>query len=165
MNKWIVAIGILVVAVIAGFVLIILPPSAKAPTTGSSDGTSTTTDADGNGGGDQSNAAAKSDLIKATTPAAGSKVSSPLIVTGQARGGWYFEASFPYELKNAQGETIAQGPVQAQGDWMTQDFVPFSVTISFPAQPAGSKGTLLLKKDNPSGLPENEDQLEVPVTF
>lgn len=141
--------GILVIVVIAGIVLILMPPPVHAPTTPSP----------------VSNAVAKADLIVADTPKAGSAISSPLTILGRARGNWYFEASFPYELKDAQGNTLAQGPVQAQGEWMTSDFVPFSTIITFPSQPAGSKGTLILKKDNPSGLPENEDQLVIPITF
>lgn len=148
--------GVVVIALIIVAALIMLASPATAPTTSNNGGTGTT---------DHGNAAAKADLIKATLPLPGSKVTSPLTITGQARGTWYFEASFPYELKNAQGITIAQGPVQAQGDWMTTDFVPFSVVITFPAQPAGSKGTLILHKDNPSGLPQNEDHLIIPVVF
>ena len=88
-----------------------------------------------------------------------------LRVTGKARGGWYFEASFPVQIKNASGTVIAEGPAQAQGEWMTQDYVPFKITLSFPAQAAGSKGTVVLRNDNPSGLPENDKSLEIPVTF
>lgn len=149
MNKWTtLGIGIFVVAVIAGVFFVLLPPRAQAPTT---------TDAD--------NAAEKADKIRATAPTPNSTVTSPLTVTGQARGTWYFEASFPYELRTASGTVIAQGPVQAQSDWMTEDFVPFSVSIPFPPQLSGSEGTLILHKDNPSGLPENEDQLIIPVVF
>ena len=63
------------------------------------------------------------------------------------------------------GHVIAEGPAQAQGEWMTQDYVPFKITLSFPAQAAGSKGTVVLRNDNPSGLPENDKSLEIPVTF
>lgn len=104
-------------------------------------------------------------MITVLLPTPNQTVASPLTVTGQARGNWYFEASFPVELRNAAGTVIAQAPVQAQGDWMTTNFVPFKGTLTFPAQPAGSKGTLVFRKDNPSGLPENDAQIVVPVTF
>ncbi|MBX4192280.1 Gmad2 immunoglobulin-like domain-containing protein [Candidatus Parcubacteria bacterium] len=107
----------------------------------------------------------KDDLIVVTSVKANQKVSSPLTVQGKARGSWYFEASFPYELKDAEGHVLAQGPVEAQGDWMTAEYVPFTFIINYAPQPAGSKGTLVLHKDNPSGLPENENQLEIPITF
>ena len=104
-------------------------------------------------------------LITVTSPTANQRVMSPLTITGQARGTWYFEASFPVELRNAAGAVIAQGPAQAQGEWMTENFVPFKTTLSFPAQPAGSKGTLILRKDNPSGDPVRDQSVSIPVTF
>jgi len=93
----------------------------------------------------------------------GDTVTSPLTVTGEARG-WYFEASFPVRLLDGNGNEIAIAPAQAQSDWMTSDFVPFSVTLTF-APPSTATGTLVLEKDNPSGLPENADSISIPVTF
>ncbi len=105
------------------------------------------------------------DMVRVDAPLSGAKVSSPLTVMGSARGNWYFEASFPVILQDASGAVIAQKPAQAQGEWMTTDFVPFTVTLTFPTQPAGSHGTLILKKDNPSGLPQNDDSRQIPVSF
>ncbi len=105
------------------------------------------------------------DMVRIDAPLPGAKVSSPLTVMGSARGSWYFEASFPVILKDASGAVIAQKPAQAQGDWMTTDFVPFTVTLSFPAQPAGSHGTLILRKDNPSGLAQYDDSRQITVSF
>lgn len=104
-------------------------------------------------------------LIRPVLPAAGSTITSPLTITGEARGTWYFEASFPVEILNASGQVIAQGPAQAQGEWMTEDFVPYSATLTFPAQTPGSSGTIVLKKDNPSGEPANDQQTTISVTF
>jgi|GEM_PF-714304 len=105
-----------------------------------------------------------SDLIRVTAPAANATVSSPLTITGEARGTWYFEASFPARLLDANGVVLFEGPIQAQGDWMTEEFVPFSATINFKA-PTAKTGTLVLMKDNPSGLPENDKELRIPVNF
>ena len=91
-------------------------------------------------------------------------VTSPITVSGQARGNWYFEANFPITLFDANGNIIAQKPVQAQGDWMTVEYVPFSVTFDF-INPTTDTGTLLLHNDNPSGLPENDRELSIPVRF
>lgn len=104
-------------------------------------------------------------LITVTSPTSGQQISSPLTITGEARGTWYFEASFPLELRDASGAVIAQHYAEAQADWMTENFVPFRSTLSFPAQPAGSQGTLILRKDNPSGLPENDNSVSIPVVF
>ncbi len=45
--------------------------------------------------------------VVVTSPAANALVQSPLTVSGKARGGWYFEASFPVRLLDDQGNTSA----------------------------------------------------------
>jgi len=47
---------------------------------------------------------------------------------------------------------------------MTENFVPFAVSLAFD-QPTTATGTLVLQKDNPSGLPENADEITIPVRF
>ncbi len=148
-------IAALVIIVALGAVLLILP--GKTTPLGPM-GTSTPT-------GNENAIAQISDLIVVGSPTKNFTISSPLVITGNARGTWYFEASFPVELKDASGKTIAQHYAEAQSDWMTENFVPFKSTLTFPKQPAGSKGTLILHKDNPSGLPENDRSLEIPVVF
>jgi hypothetical protein len=106
----------------------------------------------------------KADLIKVNNPRPNQKITSPLVISGEARGNWFFEASFPVELYDGNNNLLGTGNAQAQGDWMTVNFVPFSLSISF-TQPQTPNGLLILKKDNPSGLPEYDDQLEVPVFF
>lgn len=104
------------------------------------------------------------DLIRVDSPLYGAVVKSPLVVMGEARGSWYFEASFPVSLLDAFGKEIVIAPAQAQGDWMTTDFVPFSVTLNFSFSEAPF-GTLVLKKDNSSGLPEHDLELRIPVVL
>jgi len=112
-----------------------------------------------------------SDLIIVSNPEVGEVVESPLLVSGEARGNWFFEGSFPIELKNADGVVIASGIATTTEEWMTTEFIPFSTTLEFenPYQ-AGDpeywkQGTLVLKRDNPSGLPENDQALEVTIYF
>ena len=106
-----------------------------------------------------------SDLIVVDNPITNQLVSDPLTVSGQARGNWFFEASFPLILKDANGVVVAQGIATAQGEWMTTEFVPFSSTLTFIAAPTAETGELILHKDNPSGMPEYDDKLVVPVKF
>ncbi|MEK7531682.1 MAG: Gmad2 immunoglobulin-like domain-containing protein [Patescibacteria group bacterium] len=106
----------------------------------------------------------KADLIRISSPSPGGKITSPFTLEGEARGNWYFEASFPLELRDSKGNVLLQTPVQARGEWMTEEFVPFSGTFEFLA-PQTKMGTLLLKKDNPSGLLEHDDALIIPVSF
>jgi peptidylprolyl isomerase len=107
----------------------------------------------------------KADLITIDNPRPNQEIESPLAVRGEARGYWFFEASFPVILTDWDGMIIAQGIAQAQDDWMTEDFVPFEATLEFEVPDYNNKGTLILKKDNPSGLPENDDALEIPIIF
>ncbi len=106
---------------------------------------------------------ASTNMIQVTTPTPGATVPSVFAVAGKARGGWYFEANFPYEIQDANGNTIAQGPVQAQGEWMTTEFVPFTRQITVPNYKG--KAMLILHNDNPSGLPENAASVSIPITI
>ncbi|OHA89274.1 MAG: hypothetical protein A2653_01095 [Candidatus Zambryskibacteria bacterium RIFCSPHIGHO2_01_FULL_43_25] len=106
----------------------------------------------------------KVDLIRVSDPRPNQKIGNPVTVSGEARGYWYFEASFPIQVVDSKGNVLGTGIAQAQNDWMTEEFVPFKVEVEFSA-PDTSEGKLLLKKDNPSGLPENDDQLVIPVKF
>lgn len=106
----------------------------------------------------------KMDLIRTDNPRPNQIVSSPLTVKGEARGSWFFEASFPIEIIDGSGNIIGQTIAQAKEEWMTSDFVPFETVLDFSA-PETNKGTLILRKDNPSGLAENDDQLVIPVYF
>jgi hypothetical protein len=87
-----------------------------------------------------------------------------LTVVGNARGTWYFEASFPVELMVGT-TTIAKGIATAQGDWMTEEFVPFEFEIEYATEYSGEDAVLILKKDNPSGMLENDAQLEQEVVL
>ncbi len=111
------------------------------------------------------NADQKADLIRITNPRPGDEVRNPLTVTGEARGYWYFEASFPLTLVDDAGVEVAVGHAEAQGEWMTEEFVPFIGTLTFTEAPTTATGQLMLHKDNPSGLPEHDDVLIVPIIF
>lgn len=111
------------------------------------------------------------DRIRVSTPDPESMIFSPLTISGQARGSWFFEATFPVILTNWDGLIIAEGYAEAKGEWMTQDFVPFEATLDFESpyktgDPDFMKrGSLILQRANPSGLPENDAALEYTIMF
>lgn len=106
---------------------------------------------------------ASADMIRVENPHPGGVVGKEFIVTGEARGNWYFEASFPIEIQSETGAVIGGTIATAQGDWMTTDFVPFkSEMIDLPSAFTGP-AWLILKKDNPSGLPENDAAIRIPI--
>lgn len=105
------------------------------------------------------------DRIRVAEPQPDTAVTSPLDFRGEARGMWYFEASFPVELLDANGKRLAQTIATAEDDWMTEEFVPFSGTISWSETPETPSGILRFHRDNPSGLPEHDASVDVPVVF
>lgn len=113
------------------------------------------------------------DRIRVTYPLEGDSISSPLVVKGEARGQWYFEASFPVTVVNWDGLIIGEGYAEAQGGWMTTDYVPFIGTIEYTRPDCVDmktaewckRGAVILQKDNPSGLPEHDAAVEIPITF
>ncbi len=106
----------------------------------------------------------KIDLIRINTPRPNQLVESPLEIEGEARGYWFFEADFPVKLLDANDEELGTAIAKTSSNWMTEDFVSFEATLEFET-PITKKGTLILEKDNPSGLPENADELRIPVRF
>jgi len=105
----------------------------------------------------------QSDVIL-TSIKANDIISSPLTIEGQARGGWFFEASFPVQLVDASGNVLAQIPLQTTEDWMTENYIHFKSEMTFNSG-TNTAGKLVFRKDNPSGLPQNDKSFEVPVRF
>jgi hypothetical protein len=109
------------------------------------------------------NAAELNDLIRLADPKANDIIGgNPIVGRGQARGSWFFEASFPVRLEDANGRVLAQTQAQAEGDWMTSDFVSFTFSLSFQLTHNQSYW-LVLERDNPSGQPSTTQALRVPV--
>ncbi len=104
------------------------------------------------------------DLIVVDLPYPGAVTGKDFVVMGKARGTWYFEASFPVNVLDKDGNVLWQGPAQAQSSWMTEDFVPFKVSVSVPQSYIGP-ATLVLKKDNPSGDPARDASISFPFTI
>ncbi|MCI0619554.1 hypothetical protein L0Y40_00765 [Candidatus Wolfebacteria bacterium] len=104
-------------------------------------------------------------LIRVDEPEPNHVIISPLSIRGEARGTWYFEATFPVVLVDWDGRIIAEGYAEAQDEWMTEEFVPFTAMLTFTKPFYGERGALILKKDNPSGLPEHDAALEIPIRF
>lgn len=126
------------------------------------DSTSSTPNEEGSGDSEEVNGI--TNLIEIDAPQANAQISSPVTVSGKARGPWYFEASFPVQILDANGKQLGQAPVQAKGEWMTEEFVPFEGKVTF-SKPTTQTGFVVFHKDNPSGLPESEQEIRVPVRF
>jgi len=148
MKAAVIILGIIIVVLLG---VLVFAPSAKGPTTDGTGAVPAAQSADGH--------------VRVFTPSINAAIASPLTVIGEVTGGgWFFEASFPVKILDGDGTVIGQSPAKAQGDWMATTSVPFSATIIF-TKPKSATGTLLLEKDNPSGLPQNAAELRIPVRF
>ncbi len=107
---------------------------------------------------------ATKDLIEVALPFPGAVTGKEFSVIGKARGYWFFEASFPIQVFDKDGKLLATAIAQAQDEWMTTEFVPFRADVKVPQSYIGP-ATLVLNKDNPSGLPENEASISFPFTI
>ncbi|HVV39076.1 MAG TPA: Gmad2 immunoglobulin-like domain-containing protein [Candidatus Paceibacterota bacterium] len=146
-NGTTIGIAIVVVILVVGG-MYLFAPQAKAPTNSNPDTTIPT----GN------------ENVSVSSPAPKATITSPVTIVGEAKG-YYFEASFPIDILDQNGNVIGQGHAEAQSDWMTPDWVPFKAVVSFTSPGAGKTGTIRLRNDNPSGEPANEKHFDLPITF
>ncbi|WP_423818410.1 Gmad2 immunoglobulin-like domain-containing protein [Salinimicrobium sp. TIG7-5_MAKvit] len=102
-------------------------------------------------------------LIKPEVPERNATVTSPLHIEGRAKGTWFFEANAPVKLVTESGKVLAESYLEAQGDWMTKDWVPFSGQLEFKTKE--KRGYLIFSRANASGKPEHDRMLRIPVVF
>lgn len=100
--------------------------------------------------------------VLVTQPKKLSTVSTNVEVAGEAKGFWFFEATFPIAIIDAKGNTLAQSYATAESNWMTEEYVPFTGTIEIRNTYKGT-GSLLIQNANASGLPENSKFIEIPI--
>jgi hypothetical protein len=92
------------------------------------------------------------DMITVTSLTKNAVVKSPLTIKGEARGNWYFEASFPVKLFDVNGEQLAINPAQAiqelgdNADKVTVNWSPSRQTVAFSqtGNPAGGEQRQIL---------------------
>lgn len=103
-------------------------------------------------------------FILVYTPHRGATLASPIAIVGEVPGNWSFEAQFPVQLKDSGGSVMAQTSAHVLGNWQSDQLVPFSAQLTFTTAKSGN-GTLVIQKDNPSGLTKNSDLVSIPVHF
>lgn len=92
-------------------------------------------------------------------------ITSPLTISGEVPGNWSFEGDFPVELRTTDGTVLVTEPAMLQGEWMTTNYVPFKATLTFTDSDEATTGQLILRKNNASGLTENDDRVTIPIRF
>lgn len=106
---------------------------------------------------------ASADMIKVELPYPGAVTAKKFNVIGTARGNWFFEATFSLKVLDKNGKVLAIAIAHAQDDWTTTEFVPFVAEVKVPETYIGP-ATLVLSKDNPSGLAKNDASISFPFT-
>ncbi|RYG35330.1 MAG: hypothetical protein EON93_06715 [Burkholderiales bacterium] len=109
--------------------------------------------------------------ITISSPLAGARVSSPLVVEGVAINNWMFEGVFPAELA-VDGEVIAQAPAQQQApdNWTNPGPVRFKAELTFTVTEE-KNAVLILREDSPRPVNPDSDEagpartVRIPVTL
>jgi len=109
------------------------------------------------------NSAEKSDLIQLFEPAINATIaSSTLTFSGEAKGFWFVNPSFPVILRAVEsGQTLASGRATSEGNWLDTDFVKFSGKLHFKVSTT-TLAELVLKSENNTGL-NSDNELIVPI--
>ncbi len=100
--------------------------------------------------------------IKVTSPAPNAEFQTQILISGEAKGSWYFEATFPIRLEDGAGKVLASTMATAQSDWQSAEMVPFKAEITYEADKP-IDATLVFQNDNPSGMIENQKEFRQPV--
>ena len=90
-------------------------------------------------------------------------VSNPIKIEGKAKGNWFFEATFPIELIDTDGNIISSTQAQAKSDWATTSFVDFTATLEYNKSTSTGRALIVFSNDNPSGNPDFDQSIFIPV--
>lgn len=96
-------------------------------------------------------------------PKENARISSPVTISGKIPRNWTFEANFMIEIQDEKGEVLQSTPVGATFANETDEMGTFSTSMSIT--PNTTQGFIVIKADNPSGLPENEKTYKMSVKF
>jgi hypothetical protein len=91
------------------------------------------------------------------------EIKSPIKISGKVKGNWFFEGSFPIQLVDADGNILGRSIATSTSDWMTSDFIPFTSELSFEKPTSTIRVVLILKNDNPSGNPDLDQNIFIPL--
>lgn len=98
-----------------------------------------------------------------TSPLPNSTVACEFKIIGDMPRSWFFEGSFPYEIKIAD-KVVYTGTAQTEDGDTTKELLHFVAKVECKDKCEGA-GQIILKNANPSGLEDNSDSYMIPVTF
>lgn len=92
----------------------------------------------------------------------GDSVSGKVSFSARVQGGYFFEANVGINILDGNKKLLRAGNGMATSEWMTAGPVDFTAVLDFTSLPKGL-GFIEIKNDNPSGLPENDKSILIPV--
>jgi hypothetical protein len=102
--------------------------------------------------------------VEIKTPLPGEEITGDtLVIKGAIPGNWYFEANATFKVLDGSYKEIAFGNIQALSDWMTDQKVPFEISVSKQSLNYTGDATIIISSDNPSGIEEKTKRLYIPV--
>ena len=101
--------------------------------------------------------------VNLSQPQPNQTVTSPIELQGQAPGNWFFEGQLSVQLVDKNGKVLGSSEITTQDNWMTQEAVSFSGKLDFKNPNQVKTADVVMNKSNPSGLPENDRQVRLPV--
>ncbi len=84
-------------------------------------------------------------------------------IEGEISSSWFFEGSFLVKIY-VGNKVVHESVAYSEEDWLKDGTISFYSDIDCKEGCVG-EGKIVLEKDNPSGLEENSDRYEIPVTF
>ncbi|MDQ3075805.1 MAG: Gmad2 immunoglobulin-like domain-containing protein [bacterium] len=81
---------------------------------------------------------------------------------GSIKGAYFFEANILINILDANKKLLKASNAMATTEWMTVEPVEFEGNISFAGLPSGP-AYFEIHNDNPSGLPENDKSVLIPI--
>lgn len=105
----------------------------------------------------------KDDLVSFSI-APGAKVKGVMDATGVLKNAYFFEANVRVAILDGDKQTLREGFGTATTEWMTTGPVSFKTKLDFTGLAAGP-GFIAIRNDNPSGLPENDKEIFIPIVI
>lgn len=102
--------------------------------------------------------------VSVTQPELGATITSPVTVTGQAPGTWFFEAVLQFEILSDDGGVVGEEIFVTDEMWMTEDLLDFSLEIEFDS-PDANLGFIKVIKHDVSDIPRNKNFFYWPISF
>ncbi|EKE05712.1 MAG: hypothetical protein ACD_19C00182G0040 [uncultured bacterium] len=93
----------------------------------------------------------------------GDIITSPLEIIGNIDRNWTWEATFSIEIIDSNEKSLNTVPVSVIFNDEQSQTGSFSVLIPFTTKT--DNGFVVIHADNPSGLPQNDKSIKIPVKF